>query len=123
MSAVGVDFDGVCVPQVPGSHGLAIPWEPLPGAVPAVRQIMASHPVFVFTARREHAIVASWLCGHGLPAGYLRPGTPCPETWDTPGVILVTSHKFPAVAYIDDRGIRFTDWDQALRDLAAVTRQ
>ena len=24
-----------------------------------------------------------------------------------------------AVAYIDDRGIRFTSWDQALADLAA----
>jgi hypothetical protein len=43
-----------------------------------------------------------------------------PEFWNGPS-ILVTRRKLPAVAYIDDRAIRFTSWDQALADLAEVT--
>jgi len=42
--------------------------------------------------------------------------------WDDQTKIFVTNRKLPAVAYIDDRGIRFTNWRQALADLAAVTK-
>lgn len=121
MSTIAIDFDGVLVPAAYNGPGEPITAEPLPGAIGAVRQIMAGHAVFVFTARPDHANVAAWLTSHGLPAGYIRPGAPHPHVWDTPGVILVTSKKLPALAYIDDRGIRFTGWDQALADLAAVT--
>lgn len=36
---------------------------------------------------------------------------------DFDGVLLVTNRKLPAIAYIDDRAVRFTDWDQALREV------
>ena len=45
-----------------------------------------------------------------------------PGFWDDQTKIFVTNRKLPAVAYIDDRGIRFTNWRQALADLAAVTK-
>jgi hypothetical protein len=41
--------------------------------------------------------------------------------WDDQTKLFVTNRKLPAVAYIDDRGIRFTSWSQALADLATVT--
>lgn len=40
--------------------------------------------------------------------------------WSERGQLLVTNRKLPAVAYIDDRGIRFESWDQALADLARL---
>ncbi|WP_171108624.1 hypothetical protein, partial [Streptomyces sp. N502] len=38
--------------------------------------------------------------------------------WNVRGLLLVTDRKFPAVAYLDDRAVHFTDWSQALTDLA-----
>lgn len=38
--------------------------------------------------------------------------------WDGRGQLLVTNRKLPAIAYIDDRAIRFTSWQQASYDLA-----
>lgn len=42
--------------------------------------------------------------------------------WDAQGQILVTNRKLPAIAYIDDRAVRFLDWDQALADTLGVPR-
>ncbi|MFB4312931.1 hypothetical protein [Actinomadura sp. 21ATH] len=39
--------------------------------------------------------------------------------WNEQGQVLVTNRKLPAVAYVDDRGIRFESWGQALSELAA----
>lgn len=30
------------------------------------------------------------------------------------GLVLVTDRKLPAIAYIDDRAVRFTNWPDAL---------
>ncbi|WP_329368841.1 hypothetical protein OG896_24850 [Streptomyces sp. NBC_00669] len=40
--------------------------------------------------------------------------------WDLRDQLLVTNRKLPARAYLDDRAVRFTDWHQALRDIAST---
>lgn len=132
--AIAVDFDGVI-------HAYSLGWcdgsiydPPLPGALDGLRQLMGQEAVFIFTAR-EPEQVALWLEQHGFdvttdeqcpdcpPVGVTTICTTCKGTrlltfWNQRGQLLVTSRKLPATAYLDDRAVKFTDWDQALSDLA-----
>lgn len=113
---IGVDFDGVIHDYEEGWRDGSIYGELIPGAREALTSLMKSNSVFVFTAR-DALQVTEWLFARGFPAvtGKLQG-----KFWDGKNTLLVTNIKYPAVAYIDDRGIRFENWDQALGDLAAL---
>ncbi len=149
MSTVAVDFDGVIHAYSRGWQDGSIYDPPLPGAVEALQALMAEHAVVVITTREPEQVMP-WLeglgfdvtiddrCGRCSGAGFLqeldfdgRPAfteDPCSAckgsgdlwAWDARGQILVTSRKFPAVAYIDDRAIRFRDWQQAMAEVASL---
>jgi hypothetical protein len=114
---VAVDFDGVIHAYSKGWQDGTIYDKPLPGAFDALALLMKTFAVMVHTTR-DPASVGRWIkerggietCWHADPATL-------PEFWNDQTCILVTSRKLPAVAYIDDRAIRFTDWQQALDDL------
>jgi hypothetical protein len=84
----------------------------MPGAVEAIQYLMRRYAVFILTAN-DPAAVIPWLEGQGFTCDTDN-GNP---TWDTKGVLLVTNRKLPAVAYIDNRAIRFFSWQQALPEL------
>ncbi|MEU8379006.1 hypothetical protein [Streptosporangium sp. NPDC048865] len=118
MTTIGVDFD---VPLHAYSRGWVdgtIYDEPTPGGFDALRQLMADHAVFIFTARDIYQ-TALWLQDHGFDVEFNAAGSDGvgPKFWNKRGILLVTNRKLPAVAYIDDRGIRWTSWPQALADL------
>jgi hypothetical protein len=113
---VAVDFDGVIHAYSRGWQDGTIYDEPLPGALEALRTLMESYAVFVHTTR-DAASVADWISDRsGIRTTNLNP----PEFWNGRGEILVTNRKYPAVAYVDDRGIRFENWPQALADLGRL---
>lgn len=114
---IAVDFDGVI-------HGYSKGWQdgtiydpPLPGALEALHELMQRYAVVVFTSREPEA-VKPWLEQFGFDVAL--DGNPDVQFWNYIGQILVTNRKLPAVAYIDDRGIRFENWDQAMADLEAI---
>lgn len=111
---VAVDFDGVIHAYSKGWQDGSIYDEPMPGAIEALHALMKSYAVFVHTTR-EPGPVCDWLDDHDIEATFLHP---LPEFWNERGVVLVTNRKLPAIAYIDDRAIRFESWKQALADLA-----
>jgi len=113
MSTIAVDFDGVIHAYTKGWQDGSIYDEPMPGTFDALRQLMTRHAVFVHTSRNPEQ-VATWLIGHGMPCRVGYDG----EFWNDQSSLLVTDRKLPALAYIDDRGVRFIDWDQALGALA-----
>ncbi|MER5649654.1 hypothetical protein [Streptosporangium sp. NPDC002524] len=126
-TTVGIDFDVPLHRYRQGWHDGTIYDEPTPGGLEALRTLMGQHAVFIFTARNDLQAVAAWLIRHGIPAATLYDlrmaeglqysiGT----FWTRRDVVLVTDQKYPAVAYIDDRGIRWESWPQALADLRAV---
>lgn len=113
--AVGVDFDGVIHRYSRGWADGSIYDPPVTGALEALRALMARYPVFVFTSRNTGQ-VAQWLAGHGF--GVSTDLAFDGAFWRTRGVLLVTNRKLGAMAYIDDRAIRFAGWDHALAELA-----
>lgn len=88
---------------------------------------MGSCAVFIHTTRNPHQ-VARWIedrTGHGIECTtQMSPLLPSwwrwgkrHTFWNTKGVLLVTDRKLPALAYIDDRAVRFTTWDQTMQEL------
>lgn len=140
---IAVDFDGVIHDYHKGWHDGTIYGSVLPGALEALDKLMEKYSVFIFTAREPEAVMP-WLemhgfdvtiderCGTCLGKGKLtlfnEDDTPCKpcdgsgqlKFWNLRDQLLVTNRKLAAAAYIDDRGIRFENWDQALADLEAI---
>lgn len=112
---VAVDFDGVIHRYSKGWRDGSIYDPPMPGAVEGLQALMAQYAVFVFTTRPA-AQAAEWLAGRGFAVRV--DGDPdSPEFWNARGVLLVANRKLPAVAYLDDRAVRFTGWPRALSSL------
>ena len=121
MKTIAIDFDGVVHAYSRGWQDGTIYDPPLPGAIDALNLLMQDHAVFIHTTR-DAATVAGWLADRGFDTvvDVDGPKHPKREFWNDTGSLLVTDRKLPAVAYIDDRGIRFQNWIQALHELGNV---
>lgn len=118
---VGIDFDGV-VHQYNG--WCDVENQPIPGAFEGIRELHKNYNLFIFCARERGDAVSCldriphWFAMHELGIEVV-----CPEThghfWNDRR-ILVTNMKLPAVAYIDDRAIRFQNWTQTLSDMEVL---
>ncbi len=101
---LAVDFDGVIHRYSKGWNGGEIYDPPVKGAPEALRRISRKFKIVVFTARAttptRKARVAAYLKKHGI-------------SFDE-----ITNRKPPAVAYIDDKAIRFSgSWREILQIL------
>ena len=116
-SATAVDFDGVVHTYDQGWKDGTIYGDEIPGAFDGLRKLMAEGPTMIFTARDPQS-VAMWLQERG---GFrVRLDSPGLLFWDEMGTLLVTNRKLPAWVYLDDRGVRFSNWTQALDTLAKL---
>ncbi|MFI5534495.1 hypothetical protein ACIA8O_38770 [Kitasatospora sp. NPDC051853] len=115
--AVGVDFDLTLADHSAGWMEGRIYGEPIPGALEAVRGLLAVRAVFVVTARhrRHHQGVADWLTRYGFDV--IVDTDPDRSHWTERGQLLVTNKKLGGACYIDDRAVHFTgDWTEALAE-------
>jgi hypothetical protein len=120
LRTVAVDFDGVIHAYSKGWQDGSIYDAPVPGAFDALRLLMRTNAVFVHTTR-DPAPVAEWIRQRsGIETIYCDEEG-LPEFWQDQDSILVTRRKLPAVAYIDDRAVRFESWPQVLAELTRVT--
>lgn len=98
---IAVDFDGVIHKYSKGWQGGEIYDKPVDGAVKAYYALIEKgYDVVVFTTRKDLEAVKAWMELHfdfEKRLGHFYE----PE---------VTNKKPAAIAYIDDRGIRFTNW-------------
>jgi hypothetical protein len=117
---IAVDFDGVIHAYSRGWADGTIYDPPLPGALNGLRTLMREDAVFIHTSR-EPKQVAEWLTGHGFACQTEYDGL----FWNQRRRLLVTNRKLPALYYLDDRAVRFTNWVQALAHLlpAAMVRR
>jgi phosphoglycolate phosphatase-like HAD superfamily hydrolase len=95
-----VDLDGVlCTEEQFHDRPLA---EPIAGAREALEKLRAAgYIVVVYTARSwgEHRATKHWLDQHGFTYDGIQMGKPVADVW------------------IDDRALRFTSWNETLRQL------
>jgi hypothetical protein len=115
---IAVDFDGVVHAYRRGWADGSIYDPPLPGAVPGLKALMARDAVFILTSRDPQQ-VDRWMHEHtDIPTTWEDPaGPPTVTFWEVRGRLLITTRKLPATRYIDDRGLLFESWDQALAEL------
>jgi hypothetical protein len=106
--SIAVDFDGVIHRYSKGWHTKDIYDPPMEGAHEALRDLSAAYGVFILTARPAHDVI-SW-CRKRFPDLKFRLIGSRVTYWDHLGVIGVTNRKLPALAYVDDRALRFTTW-------------
>ena len=93
MSKIAIDFDGVICKRVGiPTHKKWENAEPMEGALDAIKLLRQKHRVYILTSNPEPEKVRKWLNKHGFPR------------------LEVTNIKKPSQVYIDDRGLRFTNW-------------
>ncbi|MFI1535514.1 hypothetical protein [Streptomyces anandii] len=114
---LAVDFDGVIHAYSRGWQDGTIYDPPMPGALDGLRALMDQDAVFIFTSRNPEQ-VADWLFERSeFNITWEPPGEVICEFWNDRNRILVTNRKLPATAYLDDRAVRFHNWNQALAGL------
>jgi hypothetical protein len=117
---VAIDLDGVMHRYSRGWCGGDLYDPPVDGTREGVQAVMDAEAAFVLTAREDLHAVVEWIKRElEIPAIADSPVT-SRHFWNDRGILLVTNKKYPARAYLDDRGVTFTQeggWAQALRDL------
>ena len=109
---IGVDFDGVIHKNSKGYHDGTVYDEPVEGTREALQKLSEKYTVIVYTAkaRKDRGLVNGmngtqmiweWLKKHDL----------------NQYVSKVTAEKPRAVAYIDDKGIKFDSWNNVLSQI------
>jgi len=109
---IGVDFDGVIHKNSKGYHDGTVYDDPVEGAREALQKLSEKYTVILYTAkaRKDRGLVNGrsgvqliwdWLKEHDL----------------NQYVSKVTAEKPRAVAYIDDKGIKFDNWDNVLSQI------
>tara|TARA_Y100000592_G_scaffold18396_1_gene27942 strand:+ start:350 stop:1333 length:984 start_codon:yes stop_codon:yes gene_type:complete len=109
---IGIDFDGVIHKCSKGYYDGSIYDEPLEGAYEALERLSKKYTVIVHTAKAKPdrglvngktgvQLVWEWLKKHNM----------------SQFVNKVTSEKPRAVCYIDDKAVKFTNWEDCLLEL------
>lgn len=103
QKTIAIDFDGVIHAYSEGWKDGSIYDGPVPYSIHSMKKLMArGYKLVIFTCRAETEegtnSVYKWLCKYEIDVS----------------LIEVTDKKPKAIAYIDDRGIRFTNWHDIL---------
>lgn len=145
MSSIGFDFDGVIHSYEKGWDDGTIYGEPIEGIFELIREVQTQHAVFIYSTRDSESI-AHWMVKQDKAfrcvtershrSGYHttwwwhdgaddnRPMVMGQEVylgtrkfWNDHENIFVTDRKLPALAYIDDRAVRFLTVHQTYNEL------
>jgi len=108
VKTVALDFDGVICASAPGDDDIA-GRGPIPGALESLRFLLSRYAVFVLTARDVKEVIP-WLNSYGFATDSDNGG----PTWTLRDQLLVTNRKIPADIYLDDKAIRFWNWEQSM---------
>lgn len=90
---IAVDFDGVIHKYSKGWHNGSVYDDPVEGAKDAINDLVfEGYEVVIYSARPNQQEMREWLMKHDFPR------------------LEIVKEKPKAMAYVDDRGIRFTNW-------------
>lgn len=114
-NTICIDFDGVVHDHNLGFHDGSIYGSPLEGALESIKTLSMQYKVVIYTckANPNRPLVAG-KTGVELIWEWL-------EKYNVKEYIhSITFNKPNAVAYIDDKAIRFENWNQALKQLNSL---
>lgn len=116
FNQVAIDFDGVIHGNSKGFYDGTVYDDPIEGSLEAIKELYdKGFTIVVFTAKAKPdrpfvngktgaELVWDWLVEKGV-SSYIK---------------QVTSEKPRAIAYIDDKGLRFTDWKSTLNQFYEI---
>ncbi len=109
MKTIAVDFDGVLHRYSRGWQNGEIYDPPVEGAVESFFKLIdAGFDIVVFTTRKDVEAVRLWMHTHfdfeKRMGNFYEP--------------KITNEKPLAIAYVDDRAIRFTNWNDIIKYFA-----
>lgn len=117
MQTIAIDFDGVIHKYSKGWHDGTAYDEPIDGAIEAIKTLMKVYTVFVFTTR-DLKQVQNWFGVHtDIGTEIISDDR---TFYENKHLVGLSNRKLAAIAYIDDRGIRFTNWKDALKQVAKI---
>ena len=112
---IGIDFDGVIHKNSKGYHDGTIYDEPLAGVEEALKTLSEQYTLILFTTKAKP------------DRGLINGRTTIELIWEwlekynlSQYISKVTSEKPRAVVYIDDKGIRFENWNDCIKDLKTL---
>ena len=112
---IGIDFDGVIHKNSKGFYDGTVYDEPVEGSYDALEKISGMYDVIVYTAKAKS------------DRGLINGKTGIQLVWDwlrkndmAKFVTKVTAEKPRAVAYIDDKAVRFDKWNECLDNLKSL---
>ena len=112
---IAIDFDGVVHGNSKGFHGGTVYDSPIPGSIEAIKELSKKYTIILFTAKVKpdrplvngktgEELIWEWLKQYNI-SQYIKE---------------ITCEKPRAVVYIDDRAIRFEDWNSTLKILNRI---
>jgi len=115
---IAIDFDGVIHSFELGFHDGTIYGTPIEGSIDAIKQLAQHYIIVIYTAKAKKdrplingktgtELVWEWLEKYGI-SSYIKE---------------ITAEKPRAICYIDDKAIRFINWDQTLKELKYFTNE
>ena len=109
---LGIDFDGVIHKNSKGFFDGTIYDGPIDGTEDALKKLSAKYTLICYTAKaKPDRMLINGKTGTEMIWEWLKK-----YNFDQ-YISKVTSEKPRAVAYIDDKAIKFNDWDSCLKDL------
>lgn len=112
---LAIDFDGVIHKNSKGFHDGTIYDEPIEGSLEALKQLSKEYKIIIFSCK----------CKPDRPLVNGKTGSELLFDWLTKHNVMqyvseITSEKPRAVAYIDDKGIKFNNWETTLKEIDEI---
>ena len=115
---IAIDFDGVIHSFELGFHDGTIYGTPISGSIESIKKISKKYKIVIYTAKAKKdrplingktgiELVWEWLKKYNINS-YISE---------------VTAEKPRAICYIDDKAIRFIDWNQTMKELLDFTNE
>ncbi len=108
MKTLAIDFDGVIHAYTQGWQDGSAYDIPVAGALDSLRKLSVNYALYILSTR-DPAQIQEWLQKHA-PELKTEIITEHQTFWEKRGIIGISRQKIAAIAYIDDRGLRFTNW-------------
>jgi hypothetical protein len=117
-NTIAIDFDGVIHSFEFGYYDGTIYGTPILGTLESIKKISNKYKIVIYTAKAKlDRPLVNGKTGIDLVWDWLR-------KYDLDKYIFeVTAEKPRAICYIDDKAIRFVNWNQTLKELKYFTNE